>query len=92
MITQEIARLEVRLETGRTHQIRVQLSEAGFPLLGDEQYGVSHPLIARPALHAARLVVNGVDPRIDCSSPVPDDLEHLQQALATLRTSQTKPE
>ena len=88
----EAARLEVRLETGRTHQIRVQLSEAGFPLLGDALYGVSHPLIDRPALHAARLVVTGVGPRVDCSSPLPDDLQHLQQALAALRTTQTKPQ
>jgi 23S rRNA pseudouridine1911/1915/1917 synthase len=31
--------VELRLETGRTHQIRVHLSEAGFPLLGDPLYG-----------------------------------------------------
>ena len=74
--------LEVTLETGRTHQIRVQLSEAGFPLLGDEMYGVRDPLLARPALHAARLSVAGVDPPVECRAPLPDDLE---RALAAWR-------
>ncbi len=35
--------LEVRLETGRTHQIRVQMASRGHPVLGDEQYGSSRP-------------------------------------------------
>ena len=35
----EVARLQVRLETGRTHQIRAQLSHAGLPVLGDDRYG-----------------------------------------------------
>jgi len=35
----KFALLQIRLETGRKHQIRVHLSEAGFPILGDEQYG-----------------------------------------------------
>ena len=56
--------LEVRLETGRTHQIRVHLSEHGTPILGDPVYGgsVSDPYVreigrtlARQALHAAVL-------------------------------------
>ena len=47
--------LEVELETGRTHQIRVHLAAIGHPLVGDETYGRSSTVIARPALHAWRL-------------------------------------
>ena len=51
--------LEVQLETGRTHQIRVHLSEAKLPLLGDTLYGTKASLrpdvISRQALHAYRL-------------------------------------
>jgi 23S rRNA pseudouridine1911/1915/1917 synthase len=55
--------LEIRLETGRTHQIRLQCGSRGFPLLGDQQYGSSMPFgpqVDDPrsrwiALHARRL-------------------------------------
>jgi 23S rRNA pseudouridine1911/1915/1917 synthase len=51
--------VELRLETGRTHQIRMHLSERGCPLLGDPLYGgraaAETSLIARTALHAATL-------------------------------------
>lgn len=53
--------VKVRLETGRTHQIRVHFADAGFPLLGDALYGTKAAqrpdLIARQALHAARLAL-----------------------------------
>jgi 23S rRNA pseudouridine1911/1915/1917 synthase len=68
--------LRVRLETGRTHQIRVQLAEAGFPVLGDAVYGARSDAIARQALHAARLAfprpADGA--RVEVVAPVPDDL------------------
>ncbi len=48
-------RLNLVLETGRTHQIRVHLAYLGYPLLGDMVYGKAHPLIGRQFLHAARL-------------------------------------
>jgi 23S rRNA pseudouridine1911/1915/1917 synthase len=48
--------LEVRPHTGRKHQIRVQLSQAGFPILGDRKYGSVRRFPAGIALHARRLV------------------------------------
>lgn len=52
-----VALLDVELETGRTHQIRVHLSAIGHPVVGDAAYGGSRPSIpiGRPFLHAARL-------------------------------------
>ena len=47
--------LELSLETGRTHQIRVHLAYLGHPLLGDGVYGRSSPLLTRHFLHANRL-------------------------------------
>lgn len=47
--------LELDLETGRTHQIRVHFSHIGFPVLGDKMYGIASRLIKRQALHAKYL-------------------------------------
>ncbi|WP_100330600.1 RluA family pseudouridine synthase [Bacillus xiapuensis] len=49
------AHLRLRLETGRTHQIRVHLSHIGHPLLGDDLYGGRVKEISRQALHCSRL-------------------------------------
>jgi 23S rRNA pseudouridine1911/1915/1917 synthase len=69
--------LRVRLETGRTHQIRVHLQAIGHPVAGDPEYGTPGLLgLDRQFLHAARLAfphpVTG-EP-IDVRSPLPDDL------------------
>jgi len=72
------ALLDVSLETGRTHQIRVHLAAIDLPVSGDAQYGVRDDLeLERQLLHAHRLrfrhPVTGAD--VDLSSPVPPDLE-----------------
>lgn len=71
--------LELRLETGRTHQIRVHMAYLGHPLLGDELYGGSRRLIGRQALHAASLAlthpVSGEF--LHFTSPLPPDLADL---------------
>ena len=77
--------LELRLETGRTHQIRVHMSHTGHPLAGDTLYGREEPeLIARQALHAAYLTfphpVTGEDVHLEAA--LPDDIQEL---LAKLR-------
>jgi 23S rRNA pseudouridine1911/1915/1917 synthase len=76
------ALLRVALDTGRTHQIRVQLAEAGYPVLGDSTYGVASPAIARQALHAARLAFpSPAGGLVVVEAPLPADL---QAALGTL--------
>ncbi|MGA2033915.1 MAG: RluA family pseudouridine synthase [Thermoguttaceae bacterium] len=49
--------LEVELQTGRKHQIRLQLAHRGYPVLGDRKYGSRRPFAAGIALHARRLVI-----------------------------------
>jgi 23S rRNA pseudouridine1911/1915/1917 synthase len=73
----ERALLDVKLETGRTHQIRVHLAAIDLPVSGDATYGVKGDLgLARQFLHAHRLrfahPVTGAG--IDVESPLPDDL------------------
>ncbi|MBS0264232.1 MAG: RluA family pseudouridine synthase [Planctomycetes bacterium] len=50
-----LTRVEITPETGRSHQIRVQLAERGHPICGDGKYGSSRNLQGTIALHAARL-------------------------------------
>jgi 23S rRNA pseudouridine1911/1915/1917 synthase len=87
--------VEVGLETGRTHQIRVHLSEMGHPLLGDALYGGTRKgdahvravqtSLGRQALHAWKLVFP--HPRtgkvVRCEAPVPADLAAAVDALST---------
>ena len=91
------ARLECRLETGRTHQIRVHLASRGTPCLGDPVYGSGGPSatvraameavgLTRQALHAAVLgfvhPVTGETLRFE--SPLPEDMAQLEQLLEAI--------
>lgn len=72
------ALLRVRLETGRTHQIRVHLAAIDLPVAGDPVYGVAGDLgLERQFLHAARLAFDHPfgEGRVDVESPLPADLE-----------------
>ena len=76
--------LRCRLETGRTHQIRVHLASLGHPLLGDATYGKRGGVpFARQALHAERLAL--VHPEtgkaVEWSAPLPADMRKLIAAL-----------
>ena len=72
----ERALLEVRLETGRTHQIRVHLEAIGLPVSGDPVYGVPDLGLERQFLHAHRLLLRHplTGQQLDLSSPLPPDL------------------
>jgi 23S rRNA pseudouridine1911/1915/1917 synthase len=77
-----VSLLRLRLETGRTHQIRVHLRAIGHPVCGDPEYGTAGQLgLQRQFLHAARIAFEHpfTGARVDVSSPLPVDL---REALA----------
>ncbi|KAL3141133.1 hypothetical protein ABBQ38_003484 [Trebouxia sp. C0009 RCD-2024] len=69
--------------TGRTHQIRVHLADAGHAIIGDEVYGVQGPWIGRQALHAAslRLKHPGTGKAFHLIAPLPPDILEALQML-----------
>jgi len=76
--------LEVKLETGRTHQIRVHMSHIGHPIIGDELYGsLDEDLINRQALHAYSLKFK--QPRtkevLEFETDIPRDMKELIEKL-----------
>lgn len=88
--------LDLKLETGRTHQIRVHMQHAGFPLIGDPMYGrrgspagltdtqrVSWRTFPRQALHAVRLVLEHPvsGAKIEVVSSIPVDMADLIEIL-----------
>src|ERR1700691_1694855 len=81
-----VSLLRLRLDTGRTHQIRVHLQAIGHPVCGDPEYGTAGMLgLTRQFLHATRLAfphpITGE--RVEVNSPLPEDLrEALKRAEA----------
>ncbi|HWB95241.1 MAG TPA: RluA family pseudouridine synthase [Bryobacteraceae bacterium] len=80
--------LEVRIGTGRTHQIRVHLSSIGHPVVGDRLYGAAavipgHPPLGRYFLHAHRIRFHqpSTGREIHIESPLPPDLEQWMAGL-----------
>jgi 23S rRNA pseudouridine1911/1915/1917 synthase len=89
----EAAAVECRLETGRTHQVRVHMTSIGHPLLGDPVYGRTRPAhrevlqqlgFARQALHARTLGFFHpvTQEKLTFESPVPPDIQELISLLA----------
>lgn len=87
----DLALLECRLETGRTHQIRVHLGSIGHPLVGDPVYGQRRPKLQvdRPFLHAAELAFDHplTGERVTFHSDLAPDLA---ARLASLRVAPTE--
>ncbi len=79
--------IEVRIRTGRTHQIRVHTSHIGHPVVGDELYGRKEDSnrygISRPALHAWRLRLTHpiTEKSMLFEAPLPRELVHLAEQL-----------
>jgi 23S rRNA pseudouridine1911/1915/1917 synthase len=71
--------VELQLETGRSHQIRIHMQSIGHPLLGDAAYGGADELLGRAALHSWRLrMVEPVTNKLlELEADVPDDLAGL---------------
>ena len=87
--------LEVTIETGRTHQIRVHLAFIGHPIIGDQLYGRTRsrgPHVERQFLHASALAFrlpNGEALRLE--APLPDDLRAVLEELRARSTSFARP-
>lgn len=73
--------VEVTLETGRTHQIRVHFSHIGYPLAGDDLYGGDMLYIKNQALHCGQLIFTEpvTGERITVNSEIRDDMKKLIQ-------------
>lgn len=81
--------VRARLETGRTHQVRVHLASVGHPVCGDRAYGASPAFaaelgLARPALHARRIAFTHpcTGARVAVEEPLPPDLTGARAAAA----------
>jgi 23S rRNA pseudouridine1911/1915/1917 synthase len=87
----DFAHVECRLETGRTHQVRIHLGERGTPLCGERIYDrplSGQPLpdasgATRPTLHAASLAIHhpATGQRVEWQSPIPDDMYRLLRSM-----------
>ena len=71
--------LRLRLETGRTHQIRVHLAHLGYPLLGDDLYGGNTERITRHALHSTQLTLSQpcTHEGLTITAPLPEDMTEI---------------
>lgn len=88
----DAALLRVRLETGRTHQIRVHMAAIGHPVLGDRQYGGRMAYgLTRQFLHATRLSFPhpSTGEQVDVQSPLPEDLGAALQCALRSRSPST---
>ncbi|SHI62872.1 RluA family pseudouridine synthase [Propionispora hippei] len=83
--------LELELETGRTHQIRLHLAHLGHPVIGDAMYGKPSPFMPRQALHAVSVTFStlGDNRRITVQAPLPTDFRQLLDHCGLTPTNKT---
>ncbi|MFC2014548.1 RluA family pseudouridine synthase [Chloroflexota bacterium] len=76
--------LEIKPETGRTHQIRVHLQAIGYPVVGDKVYGVKSPYLARQFIHAQRIgfKLPSTGEYVEFNADLPLDLEQALEKIA----------
>lgn len=79
----QVTLVRVRLETGRTHQIRVHMSDIGHPLAGDILYGGSSRLLSHQALHGERLMFPHplTGQRVDVAAPWPQWISRIMKDM-----------
>jgi 23S rRNA pseudouridine1911/1915/1917 synthase len=79
----ELTFLEVKIGTGRTHQIRVHLASIGHPVVGDKLYGAAASELGRYFLHARQITFTSPTSgeRITVAAPLPQELENFLNAL-----------
>lgn len=82
----KISLVRIRLETGRTHQIRVHFASIGMPLVGDSLYGTDEMKLGHQLLHCVR--VSFVHPvtgeKITLEAPMPEDMKEITETLNIL--------
>lgn len=78
-LSQSLTWVEFHLETGRSHQIRVQAAHERFPLLGDPKYGKAIPSFTRPALHSfsIRFPHPMTGEEMHFIAPIPEDMKKI---------------
>lgn len=69
--------LKVRIDTGRKNQIRVQLSNMGYPIIGDKKYGSSKNPIGRLGLHASFLELEINHAPLKCFAKIPKEIKNM---------------
>jgi len=81
---EEYSLLEIRPETGRTHQIRVHLAAIGYPVVGDKVYGVKSPHLSRQFIHALRIGIKlpSSGEYMEFTADLPQDLTQALEKIA----------
>jgi len=80
---QPVSCIEIRLKTGRSHQIRAQMAAFGHPVLGDMKYGHDKHELPRPMLHALQIAFPYpmTQEMMQYEAPLPDDMKKLVHRL-----------
>lgn len=83
--SKELSFIELKLETGRTHQIRCHMTSLGYPLLGDDLYGGKRELIDRQALHCGKMLFDHpiTGQRLNVVANLPDDMKKIIDSTKT---------